>query len=185
MGTQRRRQCTNYLKSDISSESTFFRSEMIFFFFFFICTIISCSSVPMTETRFCEDCTEITISSSGGALQHLPEKMGAYALAGSLWENMMPFWKSASDQYITPDANSNPIIYYIKWVASIYCKHHERGLCGGGRGWTLVSLHNPWQVAVPLSTPMVLRPHPHLHLYKKQGKESDSAITCVKKSQKT
>ena len=33
--------------------------------------------------------------------------------------------------------------------------HHERGLCGGGGGWSLVSLHHPWQVAVPLSTPMV------------------------------
>ena len=27
-----------------------------------------------TETRFCGDCSEITISSNGGALQHLPEK---------------------------------------------------------------------------------------------------------------
>ena len=30
------------------------------------------------ETRFCEDCSEITISSSGGALQHLPEKYYHY-----------------------------------------------------------------------------------------------------------
>ena len=35
--------------------------------------------MPMTtncqeETRFCGDCSEVTISSSGGALQHLPEK---------------------------------------------------------------------------------------------------------------
>ena len=27
-----------------------------------------------TETRFCGDCSEITISSSGGALEHVPEK---------------------------------------------------------------------------------------------------------------
>ena len=27
-----------------------------------------------TGTTFCGDCTEITISSSGGALEHLPEK---------------------------------------------------------------------------------------------------------------
>ena len=38
-------------------------------------------------------------------------------------------------------------------------RHHERGLCGGGRGWTLVSLHHPWQVAVPLSTSMVNMMH--------------------------
>ena len=37
---------------------------------------------------------------------------------GSLWENMLPFWKSSNNQYITPDPNSNPIMYYIKWVVS-------------------------------------------------------------------
>ena len=31
---------------------------------------------------------------------------------------MMPFWKSANNQYITPDPMSNPIIYFIKWVVS-------------------------------------------------------------------
>merc|ERR1719220_867211 len=85
---------------------------------FFLSSATSSTSILLEETRFCGDCSEVTISSSGGALQHLPEKMGAYALAGSLWENMMPFWKSTSDQYITPDANSNPILYYIKWVVS-------------------------------------------------------------------
>ena len=31
---------------------------------------------------------------------------------------MVPFWKSTNNQYITPDPNSNPIMYYIKWVIS-------------------------------------------------------------------
>ena len=37
---------------------------------------------------------------------------------GSLPENMLPFWKSSNNQYITPDPNSNPAIYYIRWVVS-------------------------------------------------------------------
>ena len=41
-----------------------------------------------------------------------------YTKEGSLWENMMPFWKSDNNQYITPDPMSNPIMYYIKWVVS-------------------------------------------------------------------
>ena len=31
-------------------------------------------------------------------VSNLMIRMGAYTVAGSLWENMMPFWKSASDQ---------------------------------------------------------------------------------------
>ena len=41
-----------------------------------------------------------------------------YVKDGSLWEGMMPFWKSDNNQYITPDPLSNPIMYYIKWVVS-------------------------------------------------------------------
>ena len=41
-----------------------------------------------------------------------------YVVDGSIWEDMIPFWKSANNQYITPDPNSNPIMYYIKWVVS-------------------------------------------------------------------
>ena len=37
---------------------------------------------------------------------------------GSIWEDMIPFWKSANNQYITPDPNSNPILYYMKWEIS-------------------------------------------------------------------
>merc|ERR1719283_511491 len=51
--------------------------------------------------------------------QELIAKFGAtYVKDGSLWENMMPFWKSDNNQYITPDPMSNPIQYYIKWVVS-------------------------------------------------------------------
>ena len=61
---------------------------------------------------------EITVSSTGGTLEHQPQRLGKYTVEGSIWENMIPFWKSENNQYITPDPNSNPIMYYIKWVIS-------------------------------------------------------------------
>ena len=99
---------------------------------------------PKTKTNFCNQCHEITVSSTGGTLEHQPQRLGKYAaqnrkrnnyqkyllhvknilclcryvVDGSIWEDMIPFWKSANNQYITPDPNSNPIMYYIKWVVS-------------------------------------------------------------------
>ena len=31
---------------------------------------------------------------------------------------MMPFWKSSDDQYLTPDPESSPSIYYLIWVVA-------------------------------------------------------------------
>ena len=70
------------------------------------------------RTQFCNQCMEISVESDGGAIVHQPQRIGRYVRDGSLWENMMPVWKSANNQYITPDPMSNPIIYYIKWVVS-------------------------------------------------------------------
>ena len=39
-----------------------------------------------------------------------------YSIFTSVWENFLPIWKNENDMYITPDSNSNPIIYYVKWV---------------------------------------------------------------------
>merc|ERR1719205_354218 len=70
------------------------------------------------RTQFCDQCIQITVSSTGGAMEHQPQRIATYTKEGSLWENMMPFWKSDNNQYITPDPMSNPIMYYIKWVVS-------------------------------------------------------------------
>ena len=51
-------------------------------------------------------------------MEHQPQRIGRYTKDGSLWENMMPFWKSDNNQYITADPMSNPIMYHIKWVVS-------------------------------------------------------------------
>ena len=61
---------------------------------------------------------EITVTSSGGAAEHQPSRLGTFTLAGSLWENIVPFWMSDKRQFITPNFNSNPTIYYLLWVIS-------------------------------------------------------------------
>merc|ERR1712080_124427 len=70
------------------------------------------------RTQYCDQCLEITIESTGGALEHQFNRLGRYTVHGSLWENMVPLYKSDNNQYLTPDPNSNPVIYYLKWVVS-------------------------------------------------------------------
>merc|ERR1712110_1176051 len=57
------------------------------------------------RTNFCNQCHEITVTSTGGTAEHQPQRLGKYVVDGSLWENMLPFWKSSNNQYITPDPN--------------------------------------------------------------------------------
>merc|ERR1712189_63028 len=68
------------------------------------------------KTTYCNQCTAISVESSGGALQYQPNRLGRFSVAGSLWENLVPIFKAPNGQYLTPDPNSNPIIYYLKWV---------------------------------------------------------------------
>jgi len=70
------------------------------------------------KTTYCYDCTEVTVSSRGGALEHQPNRLGRFVVHGSLWENMVPLYKADNNQYLTPDPMSNPIIYFVKWVIS-------------------------------------------------------------------
>ena len=71
------------------------------------------------RTYICNECLEITVTSSGGAAEHQPDTLGTFTRAGSLWENIVPFWmKADTKQFITPNPNSNPIIYYLMWVIS-------------------------------------------------------------------
>ena len=55
------------------------------------------------------------MTSSGGTAEHQPNSLGRFTVAGSLWDNMVPLWKAENDQYITPDATSNPVIYVVMW----------------------------------------------------------------------
>merc|ERR1712108_23244 len=47
---------------------------------------------PNVRTNYCNQCMEITVSSTGGALEHQPNRLGKFSVAGSLWDNMVPFW---------------------------------------------------------------------------------------------
>merc|ERR1712200_265022 len=73
---------------------------------------------PNVRVKYCNNCVDLKIASTGGALEHAPNRLGNFNVAGALWENTVPFFEAANGQYLTPDPNSNPIIYYIKWVVS-------------------------------------------------------------------
>merc|ERR1719335_472773 len=56
------------------------------------------------KTDFCNQCMEITVSSTGGTQEHQPQRLGTYTVDGSVWENIVPFWKSptTSTSPLTP-----------------------------------------------------------------------------------
>ena len=65
----------------------------------------------LPRTVYCDQCLEITVSSSGGAAEHQPNRLGRFTVTGSLWDN---------DQYITPDSHSDPAASLMMWVISDY-----------------------------------------------------------------
>ena len=74
----------------------------------------------LPRTVYCDQCLEITVSSSGGAAEHQPNRLGRFTVTGSLWDNTVPLWKSDNDQYITPDSHSDPAASLMMWVISDY-----------------------------------------------------------------
>ena len=65
----------------------------------------------LPRTVYCDQCLEITVSSSGGAAEHQPNRLGRFTVTRSLWDN---------DQYITPDSHSDPAASLMMWVISDY-----------------------------------------------------------------
>eukprot|EP00088_Acartia_fossae_P006105 TRINITY_DN12796_c0_g1_i2.p1 TRINITY_DN12796_c0_g1~~TRINITY_DN12796_c0_g1_i2.p1 ORF type:complete len:158 (-),score=45.64 TRINITY_DN12796_c0_g1_i2:88-561(-) len=96
-----------------------------------------------TKTIYCYQCTEIEISSTGGALTHQPMRLGRFSYAGSLWENMIPLFKAANGQYLTPDPMSNPIIYTLKWVVSETVGGFNAGI---QNNYYIDGLQCPWDI---------------------------------------
>ena len=71
------------------------------------------------RTPACGDCTEVTISSTGGAAEHQPSLLGTFSLAGSIWSGLVPYYKSANNHYLTPDRMSDPLGEdYLKWIVA-------------------------------------------------------------------
>ena len=44
-----------------------------------------------------------------------------------MWENLVPFWRSENDQVISPNANSNPILQYVKWIVAESVGYYDPG----------------------------------------------------------
>ena len=99
---------------------------------------------------------------------------------------MLPFWKSSNNQYITPDPNSNPIMYYIKWVVSEMVAGFNAGIMNDAYtdGYNCpyeipdqwqYEYQRQWSVDIYLKKvlskffPKVCRPHPEIHLHQDQG----------------
>merc|ERR1712241_1288372 len=77
-----------------------------------------CQLQPQREDQLLQPVHGDHCHQLGGTQEHQPARLGKYSVAGSLWENMVPFWMAENRQYITPDPNSNPILYYMKWEIS-------------------------------------------------------------------
>merc|ERR1711973_791910 len=98
---------------------------------------------PDVKTTYCNKCSAISIESSGGALQYQPNRLGRFSVAGALWENMVPLFKASNGQYMTPDPNSNPVIYYLKWVISETVGGFNAGV--QNNAYT-DGIHCPWDI---------------------------------------
>ena len=82
---------------------------------------ILCLMFPLSQASSanCGDCTEVSISSNGGAYQHQPSLLGTFTLAGSIWSGLVPYYKSANNHYLTPDRMSDPLEDdYVKWIVA-------------------------------------------------------------------
>ena len=81
-----------------------------------------------TRTDYCDQCLEITVSSSGGTLEHQPHRLGTFTVAGSIWGDLFPLWKADNDQVISPDAAAFNGADVVMWGISDFV--------GGGLGFT-------------------------------------------------
>jgi len=95
------------------------------------------------KTTYCSNCQEISVESRGGTLEHQPMRLGRFSVAGALWENMVPLFKASNGQYMTPDPNSNPVIYYLKWVISETVGGFNAGV--QNNAYT-DGIHCPWDI---------------------------------------
>merc|ERR1719186_209407 len=80
------------------------------------CLILSMSHAEVLSN--CGDCTEVTITATGAAYDHQPALLGIFTLAGSIWDGLVPYYKSANNHYLTPDRLSDPLKDYVKWIVS-------------------------------------------------------------------
>merc|ERR1711971_1220842 len=70
---------------------------------------------PNVRTNYCNQCMEITVTSSGGTQEHQPNRLGKYKVAGSLWENMVPFLdgRQQAVHHPRPQLQPNPLLHEV------------------------------------------------------------------------
>merc|ERR1711937_402217 len=70
---------------------------------------------PNIKSEFCGECIEVTVSSSGGALEYHAEKLGRFMVSGSIWTDTVPIFESENGHFLTMDQYSDPNRFYYKW----------------------------------------------------------------------
>merc|ERR1712013_609308 len=75
------------------------------------------SGAEISDTLYCNDCTEVTVASTGLVSETVPQLLGVYQVAGSIHEDLFPFWQSeAGGAYLTTDPISDPQIQWWWWL---------------------------------------------------------------------
>merc|ERR1711979_63389 len=76
------------------------------------------SGAKISDTLHCNECTEVTIASEGLS-DTVPQLMGVYKVAGSIHDDLFPFWQSVDGgAYLTTDPISDPAIQWLRWVVA-------------------------------------------------------------------
>merc|ERR1711892_197379 len=71
--------------------------------------------VYVEATGYCS-CSQVTVWSSGATLDQQPQILGSYSHAGSIWEDMVNYYKNGN-YFLTVDPYSNPN-FQVNWVVS-------------------------------------------------------------------
>merc|ERR1711887_300010 len=62
------------------------------------------SGAQLSDTLYCNECTEVTIASTGMVSDTVPQLLGVYQVAGSINDGLFPFWQSEDGgAYLTTD----------------------------------------------------------------------------------
>merc|ERR1712055_318457 len=79
------------------------------------------SGAQLSDTLYCNECTEVTIASTGLVSDTVPQLLGVYQVAGSIHDDLFPFWQSEDGgAYLTTDPISDPAIQWLRWVVAAH-----------------------------------------------------------------
>merc|ERR1711970_928563 len=91
----------------------------MFLLYLLVTMLCQASQAQMTRATACGNCTEVTIASTGGAYHHQPSLLGPYTIEGTIWGDLVPYYKFSNNHFLTPDRFSDPLEEdYLKWIVA-------------------------------------------------------------------